>query len=84
MEEVAYRRDSKLLEITFRDLCFSVPTAAGPKQILSHVSGQCQPACVTAIMGASGAGGDLLADPKALWLAESRLPPARLSRGPKS
>ncbi len=53
---------SKPLEITFRDLCFSVRSEAGSKQILSHVSGQCLPGRVTAIMGASGAGGLTLVD----------------------
>ena len=52
------------LHITFRDLCFSVPSVAGSKQVLCHVSGQCLPGRITAIMGASGAGtGPLPAPP---------------------
>ncbi|KAK9823066.1 hypothetical protein WJX81_006280 [Elliptochloris bilobata] len=54
--ESSHKGQSKSLHISFRDLCFSVPSATGSKQVLSHVSGQCLPGCVTAIMGASGAG----------------------------
>ncbi|GAA94934.1 uncharacterized protein L969DRAFT_53077 [Mixia osmundae IAM 14324] len=41
---------------TFRDVCYTVQTPAGPRQLLNKVSGWAKPGTSTALMGASGAG----------------------------
>ena len=41
---------------TWRDVCYSVPTPQGQKQLLNHIDGYAKPGIMIALMGASGAG----------------------------
>ncbi|OIW29031.1 hypothetical protein CONLIGDRAFT_715452 [Coniochaeta ligniaria NRRL 30616] len=41
---------------TWEDLCYTVPTAQGPKRLLNNVRGYAKPGVMVALMGASGAG----------------------------
>jgi ABC-type multidrug transport system ATPase subunit/ABC-type multidrug transport system permease subunit len=41
---------------TWEDLCYTVPTAHGPKRLLNNVRGYAKPGVMVALMGASGAG----------------------------
>ena len=40
--------------ITWENLTYDVPTAAGPKRLLNEIDGYVQPGHLTALMGASG------------------------------
>lgn len=47
---------------TWQDIDYTVPTKAGPRQLLNHVSGYIRPGTMTALMGSSGAGKTTLLD----------------------
>ncbi|TIC28832.1 ABC multidrug transporter [Wallemia mellicola] len=43
-------------DFTFKNVTYTVPTAAGDKRLLDNVTGYVRPGTITALMGASGAG----------------------------
>ncbi|KAL4512209.1 hypothetical protein ABPG72_005211 [Tetrahymena utriculariae] len=47
---------AKKVDITFKDIKYTVKTSKGPKQLLKGVSGICKSGKINAILGSSGAG----------------------------
>ncbi|KAL4474982.1 hypothetical protein ABPG74_001678 [Tetrahymena malaccensis] len=47
---------TKKIDITFKDIKYTVTTSKGPKQLLKGVSGICKSGKINAILGSSGAG----------------------------